>query len=236
MIARFFLNPIKETFYTVTRPNREITMKKRSGFTLIELLIVVAIIAILAAIAIPNFLQAQVRARISRSKSDLRTITTALETYNVDHNMYPYSSGIHSQTGEIELQNSEMNSAHKFLSRAITTPIAYLTSIPLDPFATEYVPPEEGQNYYYSNLALEKRRNLTPPWPGPGNAFENRLQFLGQWIMWGCGPDLTRGSLTPGNIGGPASTDYHLGFYDPTNGLISRGDIFRSQKHVNLGY
>lgn len=211
-------------------------LKKQRGFTLIELLIVVAIIAILAAIAIPNFLQAQVRAKISRSKSDLRTIATALESYNIDHNMYPYSSGINSQTGEIELQNTEMASAHKFLSRAITTPTAYLTTIPLDPFATEYVPPEEGQNYFYTNLALEKRRNLTPPWPGPGGAFENRLQFLGEWAMWGCGPDLTRGSLSPANIGGPESTDYHLGFYDPTNGTISGGNIFRSQRHVNLGW
>ena len=62
-------------------------MKK--GFTLIELLIVVAIIAILAAIAVPNFLEAQVRAKVSRARNDMRSLATALETYYVDNNSYP---------------------------------------------------------------------------------------------------------------------------------------------------
>ena len=63
-------------------------MKTRVAFTLIELLIVVAIIAILAAIAVPNFLEAQVRAKVSRVKSDMRAVATALESYHVDNNRY----------------------------------------------------------------------------------------------------------------------------------------------------
>jgi prepilin-type N-terminal cleavage/methylation domain-containing protein len=64
-------------------------MNKRA-FTLIELLIVVAIIAILAAIAVPNFLEAQVRSKVSRAQSDMRSIATAIEAYAVDHaGMYP---------------------------------------------------------------------------------------------------------------------------------------------------
>ena len=64
----------------------------RGGFTLIELLIVVAIIAILAAIAVPNFLEAQTRSKVSRVKNDTRALSTAIEAYHVDHNEYPPSS------------------------------------------------------------------------------------------------------------------------------------------------
>lgn len=204
------------------------------GFTLIELLIVVAIIAILAAIAVPNFLEAQTRAKVSRCKSDLRSITTALESYMVDNNKYPFSSGINSGTGAVEYQNTQMAAGHKFIAPVLTTPIAYMTIIPEDIFATKF---ESGplRDYFYTCLSIEKARNLTPAWPGPGNAFENRLVFLGQWTMWGCGPDLDRTDLAPTAIGGPSSTDWCKGYYDPSNGTISNGDIFRSQKHVNLG-
>lgn len=59
------------------------------GFTLIELLIVVAIIAILAAILIPNFLRARAQSQVSATKGNMKNLATALESYYVDNNAYP---------------------------------------------------------------------------------------------------------------------------------------------------
>lgn len=64
-------------------------MRKEKGFTLIELLIVVAIIGIIAAIAIPNLLNAIDRGKQKRTMADMRSIGTAIESYAVDNNFYP---------------------------------------------------------------------------------------------------------------------------------------------------
>ena len=63
--------------------------KNAKGFTLIELLIVVAIIGIIAAIAIPNLLNAIDRGKQKRTMADLRSVGTAVETYSIDNNEYP---------------------------------------------------------------------------------------------------------------------------------------------------
>jgi len=63
--------------------------ERESGFTLIELLIVIAIIGILAAIAIPNLLNAVQRGKQKRTMSDMRSLALAIEAYAVDNNQYP---------------------------------------------------------------------------------------------------------------------------------------------------
>src|SRR5210317_1646071 len=90
----------------------------KKGFTLIELLIVIAIILILIAIALPNFLEAQIRARVTKAKSELRTVATAMESYFIDFGMYPndHDNDDDGQNGLFQL----------------TSPLTYLTDLPLD--------------------------------------------------------------------------------------------------------
>lgn len=64
-------------------------IRNSKGFTLIELLIVVAIIGIIAAIAIPNLLNAIDRGKQKRTMADMRSIGTAVESYAIDSNIYP---------------------------------------------------------------------------------------------------------------------------------------------------
>ena len=96
-------------------------MSCKRGFTLIELLIVIAIILILIAIALPNFLEAQIRAKVARVKGDERTIVTAMETYFLDFGNYP--------DDEDPDDISENGLAQ------LTSPIKYLESIPVESFA-----------------------------------------------------------------------------------------------------
>ncbi|MBI1388185.1 MAG: prepilin-type N-terminal cleavage/methylation domain-containing protein [bacterium] len=94
------------------------------GFTLIELLIVVAIIGILAAIAVPNFLNAQIRAKVARVEADLRAMKTAIEMYHVDNNGYPPSCTLE-VVGNVQFRAGE-----------IFKPVEYASVPAVDPFNT----------------------------------------------------------------------------------------------------
>src|SRR3954471_22901835 len=60
--------------------------KSRGGFTLVEIMIVVAIIALLAAIAVPNFLRSRKRSQATRILEDLRLIDSAIDQYAIENN------------------------------------------------------------------------------------------------------------------------------------------------------
>lgn len=200
----------------------------KRGFTLIELLIVVAIIAILAAIAVPNFLEAQTRAKVSRCKADMRTLVTAIEAYGVDNNKYAPMADRHFTDVSVAGPNF-----HSRMPTFYTTPIAYVTSIMLDPFVdkrtatfTSTAYPAEsmvGFRYvYYESVMLSS----DPP-IGFGDPWDKLTEWVGAWNLMGYGPDGL--PSVPGTAAPDRGT---LHPYDATNGTVSKGNIVRCQKNT----
>ncbi|MEW6234096.1 MAG: prepilin-type N-terminal cleavage/methylation domain-containing protein [Candidatus Omnitrophota bacterium] len=203
-----------------------------AAFTLIELLIVVAIIGILAAIAVPNFLNAQVRAKVARAQSDHDGLRIAIESYRLDRNQPPPSP----QMGGLSLYDF----AQKFIP--LTTPVSYLSSIPSDPFP------------HRSALELDStvdHRSTAPgayaygyfraDHSGPGGQYNYGIH---KWMVSSSGPDgllqyfayypqtLVEGTelCSICKIQTPAvklmATVYH-----PSNGVVSAGEIIRWSGH-----
>ena len=203
----------------------------KHAFTLIELLIVVAIIAILAAIAVPNFLEAQVRSKVSRTQSDIRTMAVAVESYHVDFNQYPLPVAVMNTDFSIVYPMPSPNHnlyAQNFLPQTVTTPTAYMTTIFSDVFANPGLEPRPEQQYiYYQNWEYTRRladsagTSFTPPQTFRANAY-------GAWIMSANGPDLDRKDLSPTAVG---PTNLINGVYNATNGTVSNGDIIRTQRN-----
>ncbi|MDX9753323.1 MAG: prepilin-type N-terminal cleavage/methylation domain-containing protein [bacterium] len=201
-------------------------MKKHKAFTLIELLIVVAIIGILAAIAVPNFMNAQIRAKIARVQSDLRAFGTAMEAYSLDYNDYPWGSF--------------PNDAGGYTTGSLiglTTPTPYMSSVSqVDSFG-------EGNWNTDSNAPTNKKFYVYVSYngcwaKGDGSAqsyFGSRSYFKG-YGMTSFGPDRldTGGVWAPlwSKVGDTKTANSAL--YAPSNGLISRGDICRYGGAANM--
>jgi len=233
------------------------------AFTLIELLIVVAIIAILAAIAVPNFLEAQTRAKVSRARADMRTIVTALEAYVIDNNKYP--PGL-TRTILVSPNPGVLSAtAESFTPPLLSTPVAYISNAYLpDPFVikgADGVPNDDPivATLFYQNVDLSASLfgNGTIEPAAAQNAYNHQLLldngglppnqvvtqknnfFWGGQILGNDGQPRdwieVYGSWKLGSIG--PDRDYNGGanIYDSSNGTISRGDIYRTQLQTEGG-
>jgi len=185
------------------RAKRPISRAVRA-FTIIEVLLVMAIIAILVAVAIPNLIHAQMRAKVSRAKTDLRTLASALEAYAVDYHAYPEP-----------ISYTEPAYQHRLL--ALTTPVAYMPGLLVDVFVEENyqsagVPRVHHYDYNHRETGIRINRTLSE-WR---KAFGDSV-----WKIASSGPD--ESFLPPyGDYGFET-------LYDPTNGTNSAGDIVRIQ-------
>lgn len=185
----------------------------RKGFTLIELLIVVAIIGILAAVAVPNFFNARHRAVLSRVQADHRRIATAMEIYQLENKTYPTDAA----------RGYHWGRPHGWVS--LTTPISYISlSTFQDPFKAKLVQVGDQDP---GSIALYEL--------GTGN--ENGEQWPAtEFCLVSIGPDsgLNQPGLDSGSDGIGDDTNgifiypntYFMFRFDPSNGLVSRGDIY----------
>ncbi|MFH1743705.1 MAG: prepilin-type N-terminal cleavage/methylation domain-containing protein [bacterium] len=193
------------------------------GFTLIELLIVVAIIGILAAIAVPNFMNAQVRAKVARVENDFRTLATALESYFLDNNGYPPYPDWGSHTSPLYFNS-------------LSTPAAYLTNSEAvdDPFQVKVDQDgETGSRYGYFDPTVPDGPRQKFFRPGAMKVWKG-IEMPGNYKWWviSRGPDRVMdgdsGTLTPESgvfVFVPGANIFLV--YDPTNGITSSGDLHR---------
>ncbi|HQH71663.1 MAG TPA: prepilin-type N-terminal cleavage/methylation domain-containing protein [bacterium] len=179
----------------------------QQSFTLIELLVVVAIISILASIALPNYQHAQVKAKVSAAYAEMKTLSTVVEAYALDHNCYPLDGNDHFERDEALFDQAR-------IQKVLTTPLAYISEIPADIFHTK-------ENHTY-DPKIARHFQSRPPYPYVYFTRDNFVLNRGTpkgYFIFSFGPDqyFDNDSTAPEDVLK----------YDPTNGVISMGDLIR---------
>jgi prepilin-type N-terminal cleavage/methylation domain-containing protein len=208
-------------------------MNSTKGFTLIELLIVVAIIAILAAIAVPNFLEAQMRAKVSRAKTDMRSVSLALESYRTDQNAYPVCYTVFNGVSGIDNPNMVMMKVSGtgnlvtfdgYWPNMATTPVSYITTLPRDPFPTKMWGGVAVQPFPVNNAGAVRNYYFWV-WPSGRNVISGLSPVNSDifYMVVSPGPDQQMDLGMEWATGGMFANC----IYDPSNGTVSGGNITR---------
>ncbi len=196
-------------------------MRKKGAFTLIELLIVVAIIGILAAIAVPNFLNAQTRAKVARVRSDLRSLALAIDSYRLDQNAYPEP-----------LNNRRVLNTANHIANVVelTTPVSYISSVDMeDPFIPRRFWNNQQHAIHPTYVYVYYRGDWGKVW-GTSTYSVELTQLPNGFGLTSQGPDDQDSGGVHWPLRASIQNDINLAnntLYNPSNGLKSAGDIVR---------
>lgn len=155
-------------------------MRRRGGFTLVELLIVVAIIGILIAISVINYMSAIQRSKQRRTMGDQRALSSGMEAYAIDLGRYPPASG-YSLPGGLALPTTTLGATVPYLSPT------YMRNVPLvDGWSSwlEYGPSQSYADYAIRSAGRDGQADSSPVY-GPTTVFEADIILVdGQFVQF----------------------------------------------------
>ena len=183
------------------------------AFTYIELIGVMTLTAVLAAIAVPNFLEAQQRSLVAKAKAEMAVLKMAIEQYRQEYRAFP--------------PNRTPGRADGFDLVALTTPVTFIQTLPMDPFtltegrrdSTHQIPPQPYP--YFNAVQVSPKEGLVQPDDArllPGSHIGG--------LLWSRGPNTSWPHAEDGDTSLSALGAATLLIYDATNGTVSPGDIY----------